>query len=52
MPTQTELRDRVAALAQILVHDCDPTSDRCYCFGQGDIDAYEQARDQLRASQV
>lgn len=42
------LRRRVNDLAQVLVHDCD-RCERCYCFGQGDVDAYEAAKAALAA---
>jgi hypothetical protein len=46
------LRRRRNELASALVHDCDPRSETCACFGQADIDAYEAARAALREAEA
>ena len=44
-------RMEVARLSQVLVHDCDPRSEKCWCFGEADVKAYEAARQRLRELQ-
>ncbi len=36
-------------LAQVLVHDCPPWAENCWCYGEGDVRAYEAARAKLDA---
>lgn len=51
--TPIEAQRRIVAdLAQVLVHDCLPHSERCYCFGEGDVTAYETAKAKLAEMMV
>jgi len=42
-----DLMAKADQLAQVLVHECGPADEHCYCFGQGDVDAYEAVRAEL-----